>query len=194
MSKDVIIIGAGRHGHVVADIIKKSGDSVYGFLDDEVGGVLGKIDDCRLYEDKYFIVAIGNNKTRNMIVDKYPDLKYYTAIHPSCVISDNVQIGCGTCVMPGAVINNSAVIAKHCIVNTNSVVEHDCFIRDYVHISPGAILCGKVTVGEHTHIGAGAVIRNNIEITSDCVVGAGAVVVSDIAESGVYVGVPAKIM
>ena len=32
--KSVIIIGASGHGKVIADIIQKSGDKVYGFLDD----------------------------------------------------------------------------------------------------------------------------------------------------------------
>ena len=34
MNKSVVIIGASGHGKVVADIIKKSGDEVVGFLDD----------------------------------------------------------------------------------------------------------------------------------------------------------------
>ena len=32
--KSVIIVGASGHGKVVADIIQKAGDKVYGFLDD----------------------------------------------------------------------------------------------------------------------------------------------------------------
>ena len=34
MHKKVIIIGAGGHAKVIADIIEKSGDEVVGFLDD----------------------------------------------------------------------------------------------------------------------------------------------------------------
>ena len=34
MCKSVVIMGAGGHAKVVADIIKKSGDKVVGFLDD----------------------------------------------------------------------------------------------------------------------------------------------------------------
>ena len=36
MSKQVVIIGAGGHAKVIADIIVKSGDRVYGFLDDNL--------------------------------------------------------------------------------------------------------------------------------------------------------------
>ena len=34
MNKQVVIIGAGGHGKVIADIVRKSGDRVLGFLDD----------------------------------------------------------------------------------------------------------------------------------------------------------------
>lgn len=195
MCKEVIIIGAGGHGRVVADIVKKSGDKVLGFLDDKNDtdiNVLGKINDCVKYTDKLFIIAIGNNKIRKEIAEKYPFLKYYTAIHPRAVIADNVVIMEGTCVMANAVINNSAKIGRHSIINTNATVEHDNILSDFVHVSPNAALCGTVVVGEGTHIGAGAVVRNNISITSDCVVGIGAAVVSNIEVSGVYIGVPAR--
>ena len=34
MNQEVIVIGAGGHGKVVADIVRSSGDTVLGFLDD----------------------------------------------------------------------------------------------------------------------------------------------------------------
>lgn len=192
MSETIIVIGASGHGKVVADIIKKSGDVVYGFLDDDTSkkGVIGCIEDCLQYLDMKFIIAIGNNKIRKMIAEKYP-LQYYTAIHPNAVIADAAQIGEGSVVMANAVINADVVIGKHCIINTSSVVEHDNRISDYVHISPGAVLCGTVTVGKSTHVGAAAVIRNNVTIGQDVVIGCGGCVVKDIENPGVYAGVPA---
>ena len=193
--KNVIVIGAGGHGRVVADIIRASGDFVEGFLDDkEIQGftTLGKVKDCEKYQDRYIIIAVGNNEIRQKIAQKYPNLNYYTAVHPSAIISPDVEIGAGSCVMPGVVLNSGAKIGRHCIINTHSTVEHDCIIGDYAHISPGAILCGTVTVGEHTQIGAGGVVKNNISIIADVLVGAGAVVVKDIVKKGTYIGVPAE--
>ncbi len=188
-----MIIGASGHGKVIADIIKKSGDEVIGFLDDDTTKpVLGRVCDCEKYADEYFVIAIGSNKIRKRIAEKYSDLKYYTAIHPTAVIGENVSIGEGTVVMANAVINPSAVIGKHCIINTGAVIEHDNELKDYVHVSPKAALCGTVKVGEETHIGAGAVVRNNISVCGNVVVGAGAAVVKDIEKRGTYVGVPAK--
>ena len=196
MSKDVILIGAGGHAYVIADIIKKNGDIVFGFLDDDLTkpNVIGTVADCVNYTDKYFIIAIGNNKVRKMISNKYPQLKYYTAVHPSAVIDDSVNIGIGTVVMANCVINANTNIGAHCIINTASVVEHDNFLADYVHISPNATLCGTVSVGECTHIGAAATVKNNICITNECMIGIGAAVVKNIDISGIYVGVPSQLL
>lgn len=204
MSKQVVIIGAGGHAKVIADIIKKSGDIVYGFLDDnkEVGEqiiaqykVLGKIEECVHLQEKnkqlYFVIAIGNNYIRRSIYEKYK-LNYYTAIHPTAILGMQVEIGEGTVVMAKACINSHTTVGKNCIVNTGAIVEHDNVIQDYVHISPNATLCGTVKVGKFTHIGAGTVIKNNVSVMQDCVIGAGAVVVKNIEKKGTYVGVPAK--
>ena len=195
MKREIIIIGAGGHGRVIADIVKSAGDTVLGFLDDNPAGsnsIVGAVNDCVKFKDKLFIIAIGNNEVRKNISIKYPDLNYYTAIHPSAIISDFAIIGRGTCVMPGAVIAAGAKVGAHCIVNTNAVIEHDCVLEDYVHVSPSATLCGTVRVGEGTHIGAGAVVINNIRIAPHSVIGAGAAVIRNADSPGTYVGVPAR--
>lgn len=194
MCKQVVIMGAGGHAKVVADIIKKSGDIVVGFLDDFSQGehIIGKINDCKKFANCSFVIAIGSNKVRQDIYREYSELDYYTAIHPKAVISESVTIGIGSVVMANAVINADAKIGMHSIINTSSVVEHDNIIGDYVHVSPGTVLCGTVTVGDSTHIGAGAVVRNNITICENCIIGCGACVVKDIIKPGAYVGVPAK--
>ena len=201
MSKNVVIIGAGGHGKVIADIIEKSGDNVIGFLDDNNDvkiyknyKLLGKISDCTKLQKEdsslHFVIAIGNNYTRKRIGEY--DLNYYTAIHPNAVISETAIIDVGTVIMANACINPDSNIGKHCIINTGAIIEHDNTIEDYVHISPNATLCGTVKIGKFSHIGAGAVIRNNICIVSNCVVGIGAVVVKNIEDEGIYLGVPVK--
>lgn len=199
MNKSVVIIGAGGHGKVIADIVLNSGDLVIGFLDDgckekNICGfpVLGRISDYVKYKDtSMFVVAIGNAKIREKIVSELPDVIWYTAIHPSAVVSKiATNIGCGTVIMANAVINPGTSIGKHCIINTSSVVEHDNIIEDYVHISVSAKIAGTVHIGKRTWIGIGATVKNNIYICSDCMIGAGGVVVKDILKAGTYVGIP----
>ena len=208
MSRNVIIIGAGGHAKVIADIILKNNDNLLGFLDDNkhkgevILGypVLGKIDDIYSFTDTdtdteinsaEFIIGIGDNAVRETISHKY-NITWHIAVHPSASIGIDVTIGEGTAVMANAAINVSAEIGKHCIVNTGAVIEHDNIISDYVHVSPGVSVGGTVVVGKRTHVGIGAGVKNNVNIAPDCVIGAGAAVVKDIAESGVYAGIPAR--
>ena len=201
--KTVIVIGASGHGKVVADIIQKSGDKVAGFLDDnpDIGAtfigfpVFGIVDDYRKYQEQgsQFVIAIGNAEIRERIAWKLSGVSWYTAIHPTAVISDiDVKIGIGTVIMANAVINTGARIGKHCIINSGAIVEHDNHIDDFAHISVGAKLAGTVSVGKSSWIGIGATVSNNVNICGNCMIGAGTVVIKDIRDTGTYVGVPAE--
>lgn len=201
MSKQVIVIGAGGHGKVIADIARSCGDTVLGFLDDSLAApesvcgipVLGRIENYVNYPDTRFVVAIGNGEVRRKVVQRMEGVRWYTAIHPSAVISPmETAIGEGTVIMAGAVVNPCAVIGRHCIINTKASVDHDNRIGDYTHISVGATLAGTVTVGQTVWVGAGAVISNNLSVCDGCMIGTGAVVIRSIEETGTYVGVPAR--
>ena len=188
--RKVIVIGASGHGKVVADIVRASGDEFLGFLDDNPSlNVLGAVDDCVKY-DCEFAIAIGNAIVRERI-SKH-ELRWYTAVHPSAIISPSARIGEGTVIMPNAVVNADTIIGKHCIINTSAIIEHDNRIEDFAHISVGTKLGGTVHIGRSTWVGIGSTVSNNLSICDNCVIGAGAVVIHDIVERGTYVGVPAK--
>lgn len=199
---NVIIIGTGGHAKVIADVVQKSGDNLVGFLDgitpegDFLGyPVLGTDEDYVKFLECRFIIAIGNSKVRERIAKNMKDARWYTAIHPSAVVSEiQTSIGEGSMVCANAVVNPCATIGKHCIINTSACVEHDNIIKDFSHISVGSKLAGHVTIGKHTWVGIGATVINDIEICDDCYIGAGAVVVKNINFSGTYVGVPAKLL
>ncbi|MDO4608893.1 MAG: acetyltransferase, partial [Clostridia bacterium] len=169
MHNRLIIIGAGGHGKVIADIALKIGYKEISFLDDNAKGecfnlsIVGTIDYVTTLNDRKtdFVIAVGNSSIRKKIAENY-DVNWVTLIHPSAVIATNVEIGKGTTIMAGAVINPDAKIGEHCIINTSAVIEHDNVIENYVHISPNATLGGTVTVGESTHIGIGATAKNNV--------------------------------
>lgn len=194
--KKVIVIGAGGHGKVAADIVGLSGDELIGFLDDKPPeslkgfNIIGNTDDIGKWSDCCYFVAVGNAKIRKEIMNN--NVTWYTAIHPTAVIANNVKIGEGSLFAANSVVNPGAKIGRGCIVNTAATVDHDCILEDFVHISPGVHLCGAVKVGSETWIGAGACVVNNIEICSGCIIGAGAVVVKNISIAGTYVGVPAR--
>lgn len=199
MNNRLIIVGAGGHGKVIADIAVKNGYTDIFFVDDISTGscmgfpIIANTEKISILDDGAtdFVIAIGNNKTRKMIAEKF-DVNWVTLVHPSAQISMKVELGVGTVVMANAVINADAKVGKHCIINTSAVIEHDNVIEDYVHISPNVALGGTTRVGELTHIGIGSSVINNVSICENCVIGAGTVVVADIEHSSTYVGVPAK--
>ena len=195
----LVIVGAGGHGKVIADIALKNGYKDISFIDDNATGqclefpIVGTSDSLEALNDQKtdFVIAVGNNQIRKKIAESH-EVNWVTMIHPSAQIAYGVEIEEGTVVMAGAIINPDAKVGKHCIINSSAVIEHDNQLGDFVHVSPNAALGGTVHVGSMTHIGIGATIKNNITIESEVVIGAGTVVVKNITESLTYIGVPAR--
>lgn len=198
--KNVIIIGTGGHAKVLADIVLCSGDNLLGFLTSDRDKteflgypILGRDTDYKKFQNCNFIIGIGDNAARAQIAERMQGVDWYTAVHPSAIVSKfGVSIGEGSAVMANAVVNPLAKIGAHCIVNTTAVVEHDNVIADCAHISVGAKLAGWVKVGKRCFIGVGSCVRDKISIGDDCIIGAGSAVVKHITEPGVYGGVPAR--
>lgn len=199
--KKLVIIGAGGHGRVCADIAKLCGYEV-SFLDDNAEGfsgghqIIGKTEDYKNYISGYsFFVAVGNGEIRKKISEEIEKngAEIVSLMHPFSAVSEDVKIEKGSVVMAGAVINPGTVINRGAIINTCSSVDHDCEIGEYSHVAVGVHVCGTVSVGKNVWLGAGSTVINNINICDDCFIGAGAVVVKNIDVSGKYIGVPAKI-
>jgi len=191
----IILLGAGGHSRVVAEIARLNGYDIIDYLDDYNPSVLGKISDFEKYVGEAdFFVAIGNQAVRQRFQDRLKEKGAHlaTLIHPSAVVFSDAVIGAGSVIMPGAIVTANATIGEGCILNTKSSVDHDCKIGNFVHLSVGANVCGTVTVGDRTWVGAGATIINNRSVCADCIIGAGASVIRSIEIAGTYVGVPAK--
>ncbi|QPC83282.1 acetyltransferase [Phototrophicus methaneseepsis] len=200
-----LIIGAGGHGKVIADILLAQGKRPLGFLDDNLAmvgqtiyglPVLGKIDTWADMDPTGLIVGIGDNTIRRAIVQRiHQQVKsppWYTAIHPTAIISRSVQIGVGTVIVAGAIINADVHLGNHVIINTAATIDHDCIIQDYVHIAPGAHLAGNVQVADNVLMGVGCSVIPGCKIGANTKIGAGAAVVSDVPPGVVAKGVPAR--
>ncbi|WP_433959454.1 acetyltransferase [Cytobacillus horneckiae] len=202
MKDKLLIIGAGGHGKVVADVALKTKKwKRIEFLDDRrinlsMGiEVIGKSNDTKKHINDYAIfVGVGNNNTRKKIQKRLEaeSATIPTLIHPNSIVGEQVEIASGTVVMAGVIINCCTRIGNGCIINTGATIDHDSLIGDFVHISPGVHIAGTVRVGEESWLGIGSVVSNNINITNNCKIGAGAVVVKDIINTGTYVGIPAR--
>lgn len=205
--KKVLIVGAGGHAKVVADILQQATEyEVIGLIDKKGAEgfwnipVVGTDDDLRRVHTEmnvdYAFVALGNGQLREKVTERVVTAGYelITVISQYATISKRVKIGMGTVIMPGAVINADVVIGEGCIINTNASIDHEGIIGDYTHVAPGCALSGKVTVGRQCLLGTGSRVIDGINIGDNVVLGAGAVAVKHIKGNCTTVGVPARII
>jgi sugar O-acyltransferase (sialic acid O-acetyltransferase NeuD family) len=206
----VIIVGAGGHGQVVADILGQmqtvTGDvSPLGYVDENpaLSGlcflglpVLGQTSALPLIAHEAIVIAIGDNQTRQRLFQTWQSQgeQFIVARHPRAVIAPDVPIGAGSVVCAGAIINPGATIGANVILNSGCTVDHHNHIGDHVHIAPGVHLGGEVVIGEGTLIGIGATIMPGRQVGPWSVVGAGALVHRDLPGGVTAVGVPANII
>lgn len=205
MSKKISIIGAGGHAKVIIDIINELGNyDIVGIFDDNRTDkfcnipIIGKILEINQINQNIsidnYIIAIGNDKIRKQIYEKYLNLNWAILIHPKTVISKNVSLGIGTVVCAGAVIQTEVKVGKHCIINTNSNIDHESIISDFCSVCPGVTICGQVKIGECSFIGASSVIIQNKVIGKNCIIGAGSVIIKNVLDNMKVVGNPGKII
>jgi len=207
-NQHILIYGAGGHGIVVADSIKAmqaEGQKVEvrGFLDDNDAKwnkkflgfpVLGSAEKLKKFSDDLVVVAVGDNGIRKKIVNilaiDYD--RYFTAIHPSAVISPSVHIGNGCMICAKAVVNPESHIGDHVILNTGCTVDHHNRIGNFVHLAPGVHTGGDVGVGKDSFLGIGVSVLPGRKIGNNVMIGAGSVVTCNVDDSMVACGVPAK--
>jgi len=206
----VLIIGAGGHAQVVADILlcmqKASGDPIpVGYLDDDpaLAGrqllglpVLGNLSQRGAIPHDKVIVAIGDNETRRQLYERLQAQgeQFMAAQHPRATVAASVQVGPGTMICPGVVINAGSVVGANCILNTGCTVDHHNHIGDHAHIAPGVHLGGDVMVGEGSLVGIGATVMPQRRVGRWCTVSAGALVHRDLEDGVVVAGMPARVI
>jgi sugar O-acyltransferase (sialic acid O-acetyltransferase NeuD family) len=193
----MFIYGASGHGKVVYEITEALGLFLEVFVDDnEALQNKWAIPIVREIPNHLTqgVLAIGNNRLRKNIANRFLTKKFVSLVHPNANVSSRANLGSGTVVMAGATINVDVKIGSHVIVNTNASVDHDCILEDFVHVSPNVALSGGVIIGEGTHIGIGACIIPGVKIGKWVIVGAGAVILKDIPDYAVVVGNPGKII
>ena len=144
--ESLLIIGAGGHGRVVAEIAEACGYDSIAFLDDNSPTAIGKIKEMESYTPQYdgVFIAIGNNALRQQLAGQLKQLKgakLVTLVHPTAYVSPSATVGAGTVVEPKAVINTNSQIGQGCIISVGTVVDHDCLIGDFCHINAG-VVCG----------------------------------------------------
>ena len=185
-----VLIGNGGHAR---EVMAQMGLKLTRFVDDEF------VDEDSLPISQFdptkhaVMVAIANSKDRYDMVQKLPkETQFFTFIHPTALIMDNVEIGEGSFIGAYSILTTNIKIGKHAILNRGNQIGHDCRIGNYFSAMPGSIVSGNVTIYGLVYMGTNSSIREKLSIHSLSTIGMNSAVIKNIEDSGTYVGCPAK--
>ncbi len=160
----LLILGAGGHGRVVADVARSTGafDRV-AFLDDAAEGALAPLSEYARFRSDFDVAAvgIGNNALRLELLLKLRAAGYKTPplISPRAYVSPDAKVGDGTVIEPMAIVNREATLGIGVIVSVGAIVDHNATVGDGAHINAGAICKAGSHVPEKVKLDAGEVVR-----------------------------------
>ena len=208
MSVPVIVLGAGGHARVLIDVLRIRAITVVGITSIELQDRNKKLDGINVIgndevifsytpESVHLVNGIGytgKTEKRRALFEffKKKGYSFASVIHPSAVISPDVQLNEGVQVMAGTVIQTGSKIKKNTIINTKVSVDHDCIIGSHVHLAPGVTISGGVQVADDVLIGAGTTIIQGVRIGKKCSIGAGSLVLNNVKDGVTVFGVPAR--
>jgi sugar O-acyltransferase (sialic acid O-acetyltransferase NeuD family) len=182
----LLVVGAGGHGRSVAEAAELCGAfEILGFLDDSVpvgdlilgypvlGSVASLTDHRNLFDQA--IVAIGNNKVREGLMQKLSDdaMTIATVIHPKAFVSPRAVIGSGSAIMAGAIVGTEAQVGMGSIVNCGAIVDHHAQVKDFGHLGVNACMAGGSVLGRGAWMQAGSSLGYGIVIPDGTTMRAG---------------------
>lgn len=207
MKRKLLIIGAGSVGKFIANNVNQFTDSfeIIGFLDDDVSKhntviagfqVLGSVEKLQEFSGKGIAIVwgIAFPAIKKKLFDQYQNLSFEfpNFIAKDAWISEGVTLGTGCIIYPGTTINYETAINDFVVINMNCSLGHNCTIKSFTSLAPGVNLGGNTRVGNCVEIGIGASTIQSTIIGNKATIGGQAMVVSNVSESDVVVGIPAK--
>lgn len=204
----VILLGAGGHARVLAEILLAQGNSLLGATDvhaptssSHTTGLVYLGGDTNVFThdpDSVLLVngvgSVGPVTARRALYQRFNEAGYRFAsvCHATAVISPSARLGEGVQILAAAVVATGAQLGDNVLINTRAVIEHDCTVGDHCHIASGAVVCGGCRIEADVHIGAGATVNQGIRIGTGAVIASGSVVIADVPPHTLVAGVPAR--
>lgn len=211
MSKPLVIIGAGGHAAVLAEILMTRGRKIVAVVSPNVitdnsplAGINRiKTDEALLSaylpEQVELVNGMGTtpgNDLHFQLFNYFSEHGYHfeSVISPDAIVSKYARLADGVQIMSGAIVQTNASISMNCIINSGAIIEHDCYIGAHNHIAPNATLSGGVITETHVHVGTGANVIQSLKIGEQAVIGAGCTVVRDVPAKQVIVPARSRIL
>jgi len=210
----IIIVGAGGFGREVYSWLLQHEDcnikwKIKGFVDDwKANGnidptdplnkypvkVLGSIESYCPEENDYFLVAIGDPKFKEKIIERLDQkkVKYFTYIHPTVVKGENVVIGKGCIICPYVVLSCDVEINDFVALNISSTVGHDSKVGPFSTLSGHVDITGNCTLGKGVFMGTHAALIPKTVVGDYANVSAGTIGIRNVKANSTILGVPGK--
>ena len=207
MNQKLLIIGAGSVGKFIAYNINQFTQcyEIIGFLDDDISKhnriiagfpVLGSVDKLPEYSGNNIAIVwgIAFPAIKKRLFEHYQNLSFEfpNFIAKDAWVSEAVAFGKGCIIYPGTTINYETEINDFVVINMNCSIGHNCGIKSFSSLAPGVNLGGNTSIGSCVELGIGASTVQSVQIGDNVTVGGQAMVVSDVSESDVVVGIPAR--
>lgn len=131
-------------------------------------------------------------------------------------LREGAVVGAGCIIGQGVYVDSDVVIGSHCKVENGASIHRPAVVEDGVFLGPGVVLTNDryprsvypdgtikdatgwtaegVTIRRGAAIGAASVVLPGVEVGRWAMVGAGSVVTADVADHGLVVGNPARLI
>jgi sugar O-acyltransferase (sialic acid O-acetyltransferase NeuD family) len=166
--KNIIIVGAGGLANDLYMYLQSKLNQsliVKGILVDNIedynkSGLkeryLGKIKDYQIKKKDLFLIAIGKNPGRKMILQYLTGkgASFFTLVHPTVILH------------PSAIIKEGSIIGPYSIIGSNSVIENNSFINKYCNIGHNAILKEGCILYPYSMVGGESIIGKNVVLST----------------------------
>jgi acetyltransferase EpsM len=195
-----VLIGGGFGAIQTLDLLSKLGGmKPIGFFSDFSENLLDQIgvpnlgsvttDAIKELKEKFpnvkLILTVGSSPEFRIKIAKIFDefsFDLETLVHPTAVISSNVQIGSGTLIFANVHIGTGTIIGNACFISSNSSIEHHNIIGDGFCTGPNLNTSGGVEIGEQVRFGMSVSVEPGIVIGRKCTIASGLVITKNIAE------------
>jgi len=198
-----VIIGAGGMAAEVCSYIKDihilSGDSyeIVGFLDSNKanftsgaekyafpGEFLGDPMDHEFSNSNRYICAVAKPLFREKLIEVATDfLQYFpNLIHPTCIVSEDNQMGFGNVIAPFCVVGPNVSLGNLNAMTSYSFLSHDCEVGSCNFFSTAG-LAGNCSVGNANFFGIRSTILPGVKVGNTNVIQAGMHIDKDIADN-----------
>lgn len=199
------IFGLSNFSYDILDAIESNGDIVKYFvknmeIDREIlrripaNIEIINLSDFKPNTDKYFIGFMDYRK--DQLIGELMKFKLYfdNVVHKNAYISPYATLGTGNFIGANATIAPAVKLGDFNFINRNCSIGHHTVVGNRNKTGPGVTICSLCEISDNNAFGANCTLIPELNISSEVEVGAGAVVTKNISQSGLYVGVPAKLV